>query len=333
MAIVQPQENIVVTRLCALWALTEVSLGGVLHAMKIPLSGLVVGTTALACLFLIAQTSKSRLVVLRSLMVVATIKLIATPHASPFAYLAMSAQALSVLPLVGDRGKHIGWVLSMFVLASLYSPIQKLIILYVTIGGEGIMAVLEALFDWLNPPFTFSGFIGIPISIWMGVHVVFGLLAARWLHTWIHVSRMEESIHHEWRLSGMTASDLPDPPKRRNLSYVIACVALVGLVGLFVYGKSMPDWIQWTWRPLLVITVWLLVVKPAVQYLGARLVRRSTRQLAVEQVMSEMPKMWTILQFAMMKASRLPGWVGRLKMFMHVTVALAIVPTRGIDND
>ena len=84
----------IITRLTALWALSEAGLGGVLHAIQFPFTGLLVGGFAIVLISLIAYFSDHKWdTIFRSLLVVLIIKLAVSPHSPPTSYLAVSFQA------------------------------------------------------------------------------------------------------------------------------------------------------------------------------------------------------------------------------------------------
>ena len=47
-------------RLIALWVVCEALLGGIIHGFKLPVSGLIVGSSAVVCICLIAHYVPSR---------------------------------------------------------------------------------------------------------------------------------------------------------------------------------------------------------------------------------------------------------------------------------
>ena len=46
-------------QLTALWAFVEVTLGGMLHALRVPLTGVVVGGTAVAIISIMGQNAQN----------------------------------------------------------------------------------------------------------------------------------------------------------------------------------------------------------------------------------------------------------------------------------
>jgi hypothetical protein len=71
-----------IERLTALWALSESGLGGIMHAIKIPFTGLIVGGIAVIIVSLICVLSGCRWkLVGQSLLIVLAIKMAISPHA------------------------------------------------------------------------------------------------------------------------------------------------------------------------------------------------------------------------------------------------------------
>ena len=85
------------TRLTALWALSESGLGGMMHALKIPFSGLFLGGFAIVMVTLIAQQyQKGRFkAVMQATLLVILVKAMASPHSPPMAYIAVGFQGLA----------------------------------------------------------------------------------------------------------------------------------------------------------------------------------------------------------------------------------------------
>ena len=70
-----------VERLTALWALNEAGLGGLIHAMRVPFTGIVVGSTAVVLIALIAFfAEKKAKAILKATVIVLLIKAAASPH-------------------------------------------------------------------------------------------------------------------------------------------------------------------------------------------------------------------------------------------------------------
>jgi hypothetical protein len=91
----QQNKSIVITRLTALWALSECALGGIMHALKIPFTGIFVGGLAVICIALIAFHADSIFKeVLKATVIVLMVKAGVSPHTPVPAYIAVSFQGL-----------------------------------------------------------------------------------------------------------------------------------------------------------------------------------------------------------------------------------------------
>src|SRR3954466_15147819 len=79
-------------RLVALWVVCEALLGGIIHGLRLPISGLIVGSSAVVCISLIAWYRPARGTILKATMVVALFKMMLSPHSPLPAYLAVFFQ-------------------------------------------------------------------------------------------------------------------------------------------------------------------------------------------------------------------------------------------------
>jgi hypothetical protein len=328
------QNDPVITRLSALWALTEITLGGVLHALRIPLTGLLVGSTALACVYLIAITTSQYRSILKSLSAVMAIKMMSSPQASPFSYLAMSAQSLCCVPLAGPRGRSRIWVTVMFLLASFYSPLQKLAILYVTFGHQGLSVVLGELRDWVAPSLTTTEFLFFPVALWFGAHLATGFFLAKWLHRWTTSGRDRLELQDEWKRTETTTLPLQSPSQVFSLRHIASStVIVIALSILFFFGSDLPTWFHVLWRPLLIILCWQLIIRPLITILSRRWTSTTGSDGNIRAVMDEFPRMWSILSFAQKKSIVVSGWTSRVRTFLRVILLLSLTRNVEVEHD
>lgn len=91
----QQNNSIIITRLTAVWAFSECALGGIMHALKIPFTGIFVGGLAVICIALIAFHADSIFKeVLKSTVIVLMVKAGVSPQTPVPAYVAVSFQGL-----------------------------------------------------------------------------------------------------------------------------------------------------------------------------------------------------------------------------------------------
>lgn len=147
-----------VQRLTALWAFTESGLGGIMHALQIPFTGLLVGGMAVIMICLIADISEHNYKqVLQSAMIVLIVKAMVSPY-TPFpAYIAVSFQALLGFALFSLLRVNFISMILLSTIAMLESAIQKLLILTLFFGEslwkamDNMIALLATQFGSIVP--------------------------------------------------------------------------------------------------------------------------------------------------------------------------------------
>ena len=137
-------------RLTALWAFTESGLGGIMHALQIPFTGLLVGGMAVIMICLIAEFSEHTYKqILKSVIIVLIVKAMAAPFTPITAYIAVSFQALLGFALFSMlRINYISIVL-LSTIAMVESAIQKLLVLTLFFG--------ESLWKAMDNMVAFAG--------------------------------------------------------------------------------------------------------------------------------------------------------------------------------
>ena len=121
-------------RIAAIWAFAESGLGGLMHAFKIPFTGIFVGGMAVLMLILLAHQSKFK-VILQTTLLVMLVKLIASPQAPPPAYLAVAFQGLSAAIIYTLIRNKILATFIFTILAMMESALQKIIITTLIYGN------------------------------------------------------------------------------------------------------------------------------------------------------------------------------------------------------
>lgn len=171
-----------IQRLTALWAFTESGLGGIMHALQIPFTGLMVGGMAIIMISLIAKLcAHNYKQLLKSVLVVLIIKAMVSPH-TPFpAYIAVSFQALLGYVLFNLTGVNYFSIILLSTLAMVESAIQKLLILTLFFG-ESLWKAMDGMIATLAKQFGMHILNGSywVVGIYLLVYVAGGLFIA-WL--------------------------------------------------------------------------------------------------------------------------------------------------------
>ena len=74
--------------------MSEAALGGILHAFRIPFTGLFIGSSAVIFISLIGFYSDNRKEIMKAMFIVLLVKAAISPHTPPLAYIAVSMQGL-----------------------------------------------------------------------------------------------------------------------------------------------------------------------------------------------------------------------------------------------
>ena len=124
-----------VQRITALWAFSEVALGGILHILKIPLTGLFIGSAAVIFISQIAVLSEKKSQILKSALLVILVKAVVTPFVPLNSFFAVTLQGLlgfvffSIFP-----SKNISALL-LGISALTFAAFQKLIMMTLLFGN------------------------------------------------------------------------------------------------------------------------------------------------------------------------------------------------------
>ncbi|RMG74968.1 MAG: hypothetical protein D6722_01740 [Bacteroidetes bacterium] len=268
-------------RLTALWALSEAGLGGVLHALRTPFTGLLVGGMAILLISLIAQASpRPGRAILRALVVVLIIKALVSPHSPPTAYLAVGFQGLLGATLFGGLGPRLAALL-LGPLALLESALQKLLVLTLLFGQPlwtAVDAFMQSVGDTL--PFLaghpWLGSQGL-IALYVGGYALAGLLIG-WL-----AGQLPARIRAEQAQLPAVTLPPPAPPARRKRRGQRVLILLLTLGFLLLFQPEGGPPLLWLLlRVILVLALWYLLVAPALLWLLRRYLLKQRGQFEAE---------------------------------------------------
>ncbi len=132
----EDRNAIIIQRIIAFWGFNEAVLGGILHALRIPLTGLFIGSLAVLLISLLAQFSKENAIIIKATIIVIIVKAVFSPHTPVIAYSSVLLQGLlgySLFSLI--KYKPAASILLGF-FSLLFSALQKLIITTLVFGTE-----------------------------------------------------------------------------------------------------------------------------------------------------------------------------------------------------
>ena len=128
--------SLIYYRLIALWVLNEAMFGGIIHGLKIPVSGFIVGSCAVVCICLIAWYVPTKGAIIKATIIVAIFKMMLSPQSPPPAYIAVFFQGLMGELLFMNRKLFKLSCLLLAVLALVESGLQRILVLTIVYGND-----------------------------------------------------------------------------------------------------------------------------------------------------------------------------------------------------
>lgn len=278
--------HLAVERLTALWALNEAGLGGLIHALRVPFTGIVVGSTAVVLIALIAFFAEHRAkALLKATVVVLLVKAAASPHTPLPAYASVAFQGLAGTALFGLLPSIRLGALLLGLLALWQGAVQKLLVMSI-LYGRSLWESVDAVGHWILERMG-GGASGVSPTGWflffyLGYYTVAGL-ATGWLAGTIpaEIARgLDEPVPEEEAPAGLMPIPLVSGGRKRwwQRTPFKAGLVLVALLAASIWlHPGSAGWakgLRVVVRALTVLGVWLLIIRP----LGLALFRRFRRR-------------------------------------------------------
>lgn len=288
----------VVFRITALWAFSECALGGLMHAFKMPFTGIFVGGFAVLCVGLLAHVSGRRAsVILRATLLVILVKAIVSPHSPPQAHVAVAFQGVLGALMLGYVRPYAMAALLYGMLAIAESALQKLLMLYIFFGKPLFEAADLFVVDVLKK-FGLQSDVSWAWSaagVYVGIYALWGAVLGYWIPKLPGLlERRAQRYAEVEEVAG--ADDLPS--RRKPLWQKMALLAgvLLFIAGTFLLtgvekGGGGQKALYAVVRTLAVLAAWLFLVRPLVQMLIQRWAKRKSaeEQGALQQLLAAMP--------------------------------------------
>ncbi len=322
-----------IERLIALWALNECGLGGFMHAVGSPFTGILVGGISILLISLIASsTTKVLPALLKALSIVLLVKLSVSPHSPITSYLAVSFQAFLGMLLYGLFSVNRITVLFLGALTFLESAFQKLVTLTI-IYGQSIWDAVDIYSVWVSEKFSFfhlalssKSLIILFIAFYTAAGIIVGLLIVR-------VMKLMESV--DISLSDHFSTDLKMKEAkqkhlngRKRLFLFWTITLLFVMLPLLFFSASFNGWkggLYLLARSFLVLVLWYFIMGPLLLKGLNRLLlkRRSAYQTDIQNTLDLFPHLRSIIQHAWLDSSSLKG-LNRIQHFMARSIVYSV---------
>jgi hypothetical protein len=295
-------ERPVYYRLIALWVMVEAVLGGMIHGLKLPVSGLIVGSCAVLCICLIAYYVPARGAILKATVVVAIFKMMLSPQSPPAAYLAVFFQGavMGQLLFTSHRFFKLSCILLGF-LALTESAVQRIIVLTV-LYGTGFWKAVSEFFNKLTGESTLTNYSLLLVVGYLFIHVVTGIIVG-----WIAGNFAERS--GQWKLRNhqfITSESHPELLKPKTNKYktglLIVWLILLALTlqSYFRIGTPLLSSniiVRILVRSVLIFLTWYFIVSPLLVYLLKKWLRLQQTKLhkTIREVVALLPYTQAVL--------------------------------------
>ena len=318
-------DKVTIDKITALWAFSEAALGGILHALKIPFTGLLIGGSAVIFISLISYFSGSKKTLLEATVKVILVKFVVSPYSPINAYFAVMLQAfLGYILFYGGFNKISAILLGFFSL--LLSAFQKIIILTLVFGmtlWESVDIFFDFVMDKIIPGtqnIDQPSFSYLIIGVYISIHLIGGLIAGWYasilpsrlaLHTSVKIDKMNENVNDF--LNSKTKSK-----KRRKwwlkpsgialfifLIFVIIISFLFDEIDSNIAAKIAIMFL----RSVIIIIIWYYFISPfLLKFVNKVLLSKKQKQAEeIENIVQVFPNIKSIIKYSWNKTNNYRG--------------------------
>ena len=324
---------VMTSRLTALWAFNEAGLGGIMHAIKSPFTGIFVGGIAVILIALLAYFSdKKAITILKATAIVLIVKAIVSPHSPLFAYFAVGFQGLAGAFIFGNLNSFRPAALILGVVALSESALQKILtltLIYGTSLWESIDLFLNYVLQALRLSGPAEGFPGSTLLIFLytGMYVLSGLVIgylAGVIPSELTGTRPQQDAEVLRQLSVLSQNHFSVPLRQRPFWKKGIFQIMVVLLGIIIVFTLINPELKGTSRAVYVlirtciaIAVWYLVAAPLLTRLLSFILnkKRKVYFAEVEQILAILPQLRRAAAILWKSAMHLP-LIKRLKYFL-----------------
>lgn len=315
-------------RLIALWVVCEAFAGGIMHATKIPFTGMIVSSLAVTCIILIAYYVPSKSSIIKATIIVAIFKLLLSPHSPPTAYIAVFFQGYLGHLLFFNR-RYFTWpaiILSVFALVE--SAIQRILVLLILYGNNFWYAVdqyVQKLVGGHDRNYSLLIALG-----YILLHAVAGIFIGIFAVRLVKRSGRWRSNYSSFLIDKKlpSLSDHPVKQRKKKIKWIFVILWLL-LVLLFIQAYAdpansvLPAGIVFRilLRSLLIVLSWYLIFAPLIMQLIKRALRsqQMKQQLPANEIMQLIPQTKYIFTQSWSLSGKESG-IKRIKLFLKILV-------------
>ncbi len=335
------QSHAAIERLTALWAFSESGLGGILHAMKIPLSGIIVGGFAVILISFIGYFAEKKFTsIVKATIVVLLVKFAASPHSPLQAYFAVGFQGI-LGAIILDNTSHFRFGTMLHAITGLLeSAIQKLLILTI-IYGTSFWKAINIFYRNISGELSIksTGISGSEIIIiaYLGIYLICGIVIG-WVagkfpgHT-IRLYTKDESLINLRSLILNNKTKLLPPSignkKRNKLKPII--IPLLIILFMIPFSISEYGFLQGVYvflRVIVIISLWYFLFAPFLMKLLRKLLKKQSKAYfnEVDNIVRSLPLLKNAAKTIWLESIKIKG-IKRIDYFISTLVIFSLTHT------
>lgn len=328
-----PNQKQIYFKLIALWVICEAMLGGIIHGFKLPISGLVVGGSAVVCISLIGHLVPFKGAIIRATIVVAIFKMLLSPHSSIPAYIAVFFQGICGELLFSSGSKN--YQLKCYVLAFLAlieSAIQRILVMTVLYGIGFWKAVNDYIANLTksDPATNYSLYF---VTTYLLLHLIAAFLIGRFCAAIPAMLRFTKEEMQPFIIS--LPAQVPEEKikKKRNKINFFVVIWLI-LVSIFIYSRIYPNGVfsngheslKFIFRAAIILLTWYLILAPILLRLlkGWLEKRKGIYRKEIEEVVLLLPTTTLLIKESWKRTQGRKGFA-RIKDFWRLLIINTVV--------
>lgn len=326
----QPTPHLLNAKLIAIWAVSESGLGGLLHAMKIPFSGLFLGGFAVIIITFIASINEKKFnAVLRATLLVVLIKAIVSPHSPPMAYVAVMFQGVFGGMVYGLFGINKFSAIAFGAIALLESAFQKILTLTI-IFGMGLWESIQQFFDGMQSKLDAEWISDLPwlfLVLYGILYFTVGMFAGNLAYKFPEKVRLNAEKLQNEELETDENIEVQKKRKGKRLWLIVGLLIFSSLV--FLFSGSQKQALFIILRTLAVVVFFLFVFNPLFKFLMQKWVKKEKgkNEKTLNTIMEMMPSVRNNIGLAQRLSSSEKGLWKRANSFVLNWLSLSLYYT------
>jgi len=260
-----PTKSIHTKGLILVWAFAESGIGGILHSLKLPFTGIFVGGIAVICVALLGFYSKeNKNTILKALAIVLMVKLTVSPQSPWQAYVAVIFQGYLGHFLFRNTNRFSLKTLVFSILCLLESAVQK-ILLSLLIYGITFFKAVDTSAQSIGKSMGYTGEGSIVILIfgsYVLLHLIVGLMIGLWIPS---IPAQVDELSQQMSELTIDSSDDKYNIRKQSKSVVFGFIifaALLLCIHFLVPSIKLGDLIFIFVRAVLVSLILIFVLGP-----------------------------------------------------------------------